>query len=118
MGDDINIIDAALKNPNNIKPELINKKIATGDYQFVFVNLSAKLEIILKTQYGLDGKLSDMLSEARRAGLIDRNIISDLHDFRENRNANIHPEDRTANYKADDLRRWSKEIFDLEVKDK
>lgn len=118
ISDDINIIDAALKNPNNIKPELINKKIATGDYQFVFVNLSAKLEIILKTQYGLDGKLSDMLSEARRAGLIDRNIISDLHDFRENRNANIHPEDRTANYKADDLRRWSKEIFDLEVKDK
>lgn len=118
ISDDINIFEAALKNPNNIKPELINKKIATGDYQFVFVNLSAKLEIILKTQYGLDGKLSDMLSEARKKRLIDRNVISDLHSFRENRNANIHPEDRTANYKADDLRRWSKEIFDLEVQDK
>ena len=47
-------------------------------------------------------------------------IIADLclHYFRENRNANIHPEDRTANYKADDLRRWAKEIFDLEVEDK
>ena len=30
----------------------------------------------------------------------------------------VHPEDRTSNYNADDLRRWSKEIFDLEVKGK
>ena len=118
INDDINLVEAALKNPNNVKPELIDKKIASGEYQFVFVNLSAKLETILRTKYNLDGKLSDMLSEARGNKLIDKNIISDLHDFRENRNANIHPEDRTANYKADDLRRWAKEIFDLEVEDK
>ncbi len=110
---DFNILDAALANPNNIKPELIEKKITSGDYQFVFVNLSAKLEIILKNKFKLDGKLSDMLSEARRSGAIDRAIATDLHDFRENRNAYIHPEDRTANFKADDLRRWSKEIFEL-----
>ena len=54
-----------------------------------------------------------MLSEARRSGAIERNFATDLHDFRENRNAYIHPEDRTANFKADDLRRWSKEIFEL-----
>lgn len=113
INDDFNILDAALANPNNIKPELIEKKITAGDYQFVFVNLSAKLEIILKNKYKLDGKLSDMLSEARKTGAVDRKIATDLHDFRENRNAYIHPEDRTANFKADDLRRWSKEIFEL-----
>ena len=118
INDDINLVEAALKNPNNLKPELIEKKIASGEYQFVFVNLSAKLETILKTKYKLDGKLSDMLNDARSNGIIDKNIISDLHDFRDNRNAYVHPEDRTSNYNADDLRRWSKEIFDLEVKGK
>lgn len=113
INDDFNILDAALANPNNIKPELIEKKITSGDYQFVFVNLSAKLEIILKNKYKFDGKLSDMLSEARRSGAVERNIATDLHDFRENRNAYIHPEDRTANFKADDLRRWSNKIFEL-----
>ncbi|MCF0117674.1 MAG: hypothetical protein HUJ61_06485, partial [Bacilli bacterium] len=113
INDDFNILDAALANPNNIKPELIDKKITAGDYQFVFVNLSAKLEIILKNKYKLNGKLSDMLSEARKSGTIERGIATDLHDFRENRNAYIHPEDRTTNFKADDLRRWSKEIFEL-----
>lgn len=113
INDDFNILDAALANPNNIKSELVEKKITSGDYQFVFVNLSAKLEIILKNKYKLDGKLSDMLSEARRSGAIEKNIATDLHDFRENRNAYIHPEDRSANFKADDLRRWCKEIFEL-----
>lgn len=118
INDYLNMVDAALKNPNNIKPEVIEKKIVAGDYQFVFVNLSAKLEMILKNKYQLDGTLSDMLSEARRSGVIDKNIVSDLHDFRENRNAFIHPEDRTANFTVDDLRRWAKEIFDLEEDDK
>ena len=118
INDDFNMLDSALGNPNNIKPELIEKKIVSGDYQFVFVNLSAKLEIILKKKYKLEGKLSDMLSEARRTGAIEREIATDLHDFRENRNAYIHPEDRTSNFKADDLRRWSKEIFELGEKRK
>lgn len=118
INDDINLVEAALKNPNNLKPELIEKKIASGEYQFVFVNLSAKLETILKNKYKLDGKLSDMLNDARSNGIIDKKIISDLHDFRDNRNAYIHPEDRTSNYNADDLRRWSNEIFDLEVEGK
>lgn len=115
INDDINMVEAALKNPNNLKVELIEKKISSGDYQFVFVNLSAKLEAILKNKYKLDGKLSDMLNEARNNDIIDKKIISDLHDFRDNRNANVHPEDRTSNYDANDLRRWTKEIFDLEV---
>ncbi|MGI6701261.1 MAG: hypothetical protein ACOX3U_02170 [Christensenellales bacterium] len=118
INDDINLVEAALKNPNNLKPELIEKKIASGEYQFVFVNLSAKLETILKNKYKLDGKLSDMLNDARSNGIIDKKVISDLHDFRDNRNAYVHPEDRTSNYNADDLRRWSKEIFDLEVEGK
>jgi hypothetical protein len=118
INDDINLVEAALKNPNNLKSELIEKKIASGEYQFVFVNLSAKLETILKNKYKLDGKLSDMLNDARSNGIIDKKIISDLHDFRDNRNAYVHPEDRTSNYNADDLRRWAKEIFDLEVEEK
>ena len=93
-------------------------KIVSCEYQFVFVNLSAKLETILKNKYKLDGKLSDMLNDARSNGIIDKKIISDLHDFRDNRNAYVHPEDRTSNYNADDLRRWAKEIFDLEVEGK
>jgi hypothetical protein len=113
INDDFNMLDSALKNPNNIKKELVEKKINSGDYQFVFVNLSAKLESILKNKYKLEGKLSDMLSEARKSGIIDRNIINDLHEFRENRNAYIHPEDRTSNFKVDDLRRWNEEIFEL-----
>ena len=113
MNDDFNMLDSAFKNPNNIKLELIEKKINSGDYQFVFVNLSAKLESILKNKYKLEGKLSDMLSEARKSGIIDRNIVNDLHEFRENRNAYIHPEDRTSNFKVDDLRRWNEEIFEL-----
>lgn len=113
MNDDFNMLESAFKNPNNIKLELIEKKINSGDYQFVFVNLSAKLESILKNKYKLEGKLSDMLSEARKSGIIDRNIVNDLHEFRENRNAYIHPEDRTSNFKVDDLRRWNEEIFEL-----
>ena len=50
--------------------------------------------------------------------IIDKKVISDLHDFRENRNAFVHPEDRTANFTPDDLRRWSDEIFDLEEDEK
>ena len=115
INDDINLVEAALKNPNNLKPDLIENKISSGAYQFVFVNLSAKLETILKNKYNLNGKLSDMLNDARNHAIIDKKIISDLHDFRDNRNANVHPEDRTPNYNANDLRRWAKEIFDLEV---
>ncbi len=118
INDDINMVESALKNPNNLKLDLIEKKISSGEYQFVFVNLSAKLETILKNKYKLEGKLSDMLNDARSNGIIDKKIVSDLHDFRDNRNANVHPEDRTSNYDANDLRRWAKEIFDLEVKKK
>jgi hypothetical protein len=118
INDDINMVESALKNPNNLKVDLIEKKISSGEYQFVFVNLSAKLETILKNKYKLEGKLSDMLNDARSNGIIDKKIVSDLHDFRDNRNANVHPEDRTSNYDANDLRRWAKEIFDLEVEKK
>lgn len=118
INDDFNMLDAALADPKNIKKDLIEKKITAGEYQFVFVNLSAKLEIILKNKFSLEGKLSDMLSEARKNGSIDKAIATDLHDFRENRNAFIHPEDRTSSFKSDDLRRWCKEIFELEEDEK
>lgn len=114
INDYFNMLEAALKNPSNIKLELVKRKIDAGEYQFVFVNLSAKLELILKNKYKLNGTLSDMLSTARRNDLINKNIVNDLHDFRENRNAFIHPEDRKTNFTTDDLRRWAEEIFNLE----
>ena len=117
INDDFNMQEEALKNPNKISKKLISDKIDRGDYQFVFVNLSAKLESVLKTKFSLNGKLSDMLSEARKNKLIERSIATDLHDFRENRNAYVHPEDRLSNFKVEDLRRWASEIFELEEKE-
>lgn len=115
--DDINMLMNALMNPNNIKPEIIERKIDAGEYQYVFVNLSGKLESTLKTKYGLSGTLSDMLSEARKQQLIDKGIVSDLHDFREARNANVHLDAPQVSFTPDDLRRWSQEIFDLVKKE-
>lgn len=114
INDDINMVEDAMKNIKNLKPELIEKKISSGDYQFVFVNLSQKLENILKDKYDLDGRLTDRLDNARRNGIIDKKIASDLFDFKDNRNANVHHEDRKSNFDANDLRKWAKEIFDLE----
>jgi len=115
--DDINMLANALANPNNIKPEIIERKIDAGEYQYAFVNLSGKLESTLKTKYGLSGTLSDMLSTARKQQLIDKDIVSDLHDFREARNANVHPDAPQVSFTPDDLRRWGQEIFDLAKKE-
>lgn len=118
INDYINMMEASMNNPNNITPKLIDKKINLGDFQFVFVNISAKLENILKNKYYLDGKLSNMLTKAGNSGLIEKNIVSDLHNFRKNRNAYVHPRDRKPNCEANDLRRWSKEVFELEERKK
>lgn len=117
INDDFNMQEEALKNPNKISEKLISDKIDRGDYQFVFVNLATKLESILKTKFSLNGKLSNMLSEARKNKLIERSVATDLHNFRENRNAYVHPEDRTTNFKVEDLRRWNSEISELEKKE-
>lgn len=117
INDDISMMENTLKNPNNIRAEVIEKKINSGDFQYVLVNLSGKLEALLKSKYGLDGTLSDMLSEARRQKLIEKDIVSDLHDFREARNANVHPDAPSARFTPKDLRRWSEEIFELAKKE-
>lgn len=118
VNNDFNMLEAAIKNPNNITQEIIDKKITSGDYQFVFVNLSAKLELILKNKYELSGNLSNMLSEARKNAKINKEIVADLHIFRENRNTYIHPDDRVASFTVEDLKRWSMEIFNLEEEKK
>ncbi len=114
INDEFNMLDAALSNPKNIKKELINRKIDSGDFQYAFVNLSAKLELILKDKFKLSGKLSEMLSEARRNNLVDRDIATDLHDFREVRNSFAHVDGKAHKFTPDDLRRWCDEIFVLE----
>ena len=45
INDHINMVEDALKNPKNIKRELIEKKIVSGDYQFVLLILH-KLEML------------------------------------------------------------------------
>ena len=114
VNDSINMLDNALKNPNNIKAEIIERKIVSGEYQYALVNLSGKLETMLRTKFGLDGALSVMLSEARNQKLLDEGLVSDLHRFRIARNAQVHFNTLEEEFTADDLRRWSKEIFELE----
>ena len=115
INDNFNMLDHAVKNPTKITKELIDKKINSGDYQFVLINLSTKLELILGLNYGCEGNLSDRLNQARKEKMIDKNIIADLHLLRENRNALVHPEDRKENFSSDDLRRWNVLVFSLEV---
>ena len=115
INDNFNMLDYAVKNPTKITKELIDKKINSGDYQFVLINLSTKLELILGLNYGCEGNLSDRLNQARKEKMIDKNIIADLHLLRENRNALVHPEDRKENFSSDDLRRWNDLVFSLEV---
>lgn len=114
LNDNLNVLEAALNNPKNIKADLIEKKIVSGDYQFVLINLAAKLDLLLKEKFKLKGTLSDKLNEARKEKYLSNDIVSDLHIFRGNRNALAHPEDRQVIYDANDLRRWSQEIFDIE----
>lgn len=114
INDNLNILDAAIKNPKNIKADLIEKKIVSGDYQFVLINLSAKLDLLLTEKFNVTGTLADKLNASRKKKDLSKEVVADLHELRENRNALAHPEDRTENYNADDLRRWSKEVFDIE----
>ena len=113
---DFNMLDNALKNPNNIKKELIINKINSGEYQFVFVNLCAKLEIILKNNFKLKGNLYEMIRDLQITGIIDDELINDLNTFRINRNTYVHSEDRSIKFKVEDLFRWNDEIFMLEEK--
>ncbi len=113
INDEFNMLDSALSNPMAIKKDTILKKIECGEYQFVLVNLSAKLETILKDKYSLTGKLSEMLSLARTKGLISKDVINDLHDFRETRNSYVHVDGNVKEFRPDDLRRWCDEIFKL-----
>ena len=115
MNDNFNMLEHALKDPSKITKEIIEQKINSGDYQFVLINLSTKLELILGQNYNCEGNLSDRLNQARKEKLIDKNIVSDLHSLRENRNALVHPEDRKESFSPDDLRRWNNLVFSLEV---
>ncbi len=117
INDEFNMLDSALSNPMAIKREIVLKKIDSGEYQFVLVNLSAKLETTLKDKYSLTGKLSEMLSTAKAKGLISKDIINNLHDFRETRNSCVHVDGNVKEFKPDDLRRWCDEIFKLGGKD-
>lgn len=114
INDNINLLESALKDPKNITYKLIEDKIVMGDYQFVLINLATKLELLLSEKFNLEGNFSDKLNTARKEKILPKDIVSDLHELRENRNALAHPNDRQSNYNADDLRRWNKEVFDIE----
>ena len=69
------MLEHALKDPSKITKEIIEQKINSGDYQFVLINLSTKLELILGQNYNCEGNLSDRLNQARKEKLIDKKYI-------------------------------------------
>ena len=118
INDYFNKLDAALKNPKKITSDLIEKKIVSGDYQFVLINLSAKLEWLLFDKFKLQGDLFEKLNQAKDNNLLDKKIIIDLHKLRQARNPLVHAEKQEVDFDADDLRRWNKEVFAIEEEKK
>lgn len=118
INDSLNIIKNAQKNPQDISKDLIDKKIASGGYQYVLVNLSIKLESILSKKFGCEGSLIDMLKQAKNEDKIDEPTFQELDDMRDNRNAVVHPENRKTSFVPDDLRKWTKIVFDLDKQKK
>lgn len=114
INDYLNKLDATLKNPKKITSDLIEKKIVSGDYQFVLINLSAKLEWLLFDKFKLQGDLYEKLNQAKEKKLLDKKIIIDLHKLRQARNPLVHAEKREVDFNADDLRIWSKQVFAIE----
>ena len=116
INDSLNIIKNAQKNTQNIGKDQILKKIDLDDYQFVLVNLSMKLEMVLARKFDCEGSLFEMLEQVKEQNSIDGTTINELHDLRENRNAVVHPENRKTHFVPDDLRKWANIVFDLEKK--
>lgn len=115
INDSINMSEAAIKNPENIKKEIIEKKISMGDYQFVLINLSIKLELLLDKKFNLKGNLSEKLNQAGKENLLSKEVLSDMHKLRQNRNEYAHPKEiRNQGFTADDLRKWTDEVFKIE----
>lgn len=114
INDYLNKVDNAMKNPNSVTSDLIEKKIVSGDYNFVFIHLAAKLSSALSGKYHQVGTLAEMLSGAQREGLLPKETLDDLYFFRKARNSRIHLEEqKDVEFSAEDLRRWGKEIFEL-----
>ena len=111
LNDYFNLLKDAVAHPTKITESLIDKKINSGDYSFVIINLAGLLEYVLKNTYNLDGNLYDMMVEIEKNKTLDQTAIDDLHEFRKNRNAYIHSGEGTTNFTPEDLRRWNRLIF-------
>ena len=66
LNDHFNLLKDAVAHPTKITESLIDKKINSGDYSFVIINLAALLEYVLKNTYNLDGNLYDMMVEIEK----------------------------------------------------
>jgi hypothetical protein len=101
-------------NPASITTKFVSSKILNGDYRSAIINLSIKLESILKINYKLTGKLSEMIEEVFKNKIIDNQIYKELSNFRNIRNSfGAHYESKNTVVKADDLEKWNEIIFDL-----
>jgi hypothetical protein len=101
-------------NPGSITQNFVSSKILAGDYRSAIMNLSIKLESILKTNYKLKGKLSDMIDDANKNKIIDDIKHKELSDFRKIRNSfGAHYQSENIVVKAADLEDLNKTIFDL-----
>ncbi|MGI6594840.1 MAG: hypothetical protein ACOX24_07185 [Christensenellales bacterium] len=76
---------------------------------FEFVIL---LEKTLRNEYGLESSLTDMLIEAAKQKIISSETISDLHDFRKQRNSYIH--ENKISFTAKDLKRWEALMYKMQ----
>ncbi len=74
--------------------------------------LAVLLEDILKDDYNLRGSLIDILNEARKQKILSSETISDLHDFRKQRNSYIH--ENKISFTAKDLKRWEDLIYKIQ----
>lgn len=100
----------AASNPKNIDQKFIFSKINKGDNFSAVIQLSAKLEWILKNQYKLSGTLEAMIN-----GLLEveelKPMVSDLHQFRRARNNLVHPNDIAKSIDSNNITRWTNIVF-------
>jgi hypothetical protein len=114
LNEKINDEKNAELNPNLITKFFVSSKISKGDYRSAIINLSIKLESILKIDYKLKGKLSDMLDDLLKSKIIDDQVYKQLNNFRNIRNSyGAHYKENNIEVKAADLEKWSEIIFDL-----
>lgn len=104
----------ATTNPKAIKKKQILKKINSNDYFSSIINISVKLEWILKTKFEYKGSLFEMINQ------LDNEVASKdekelLHQLRKVRNNLVHPNDKRINLTKEKLEAIVEILFKEEM---